>query len=311
MSVTFSPDSRSLLTVSPVDARLWTIGGESPVRLTGGPLAVGTGYDLSGVADFAADGRVAVAGKRDVTLFDRSGRRTAILRGHTGTVTLVRFSPDGELVATGSLDQRARVWDAHTGEPLAVLPAHEGAVKALTFSPDGRLLVTAASDGKSNVWRMQRLRAVAQVGTAARRSPSFVAMLPPHKEGITTAAFSPDSKHIVTTSDDGAVVVSPASAPGGLAEIDRERSLDLDALPTLALFSPDGGQVAVETDAEWAGVWGPNGKRFELTASSDTDSLAFTSDGSRILTANKDGTARLWDADTGKSVAVFRAPRSR
>jgi WD40 repeat protein len=77
----------------------------------------------------------------------------------------------------------------------------------------------------------------------------------------------------------------------------------------LALFSPDGELLGVETADAWAGVWGRNGKkRFEVPASSDYLSLAFTPDGRRILTALENGTAHLWDVRSGKSVVVFRAP---
>ena len=44
----------------------------------------------------------------------QDGRELAALKGHTGTVTSVAFSPDGARILTGSLDNTARLWDAKT-----------------------------------------------------------------------------------------------------------------------------------------------------------------------------------------------------
>ena len=46
----------------------------------------------------------------------RRGRRRLALKGHTGPVTSVAFSPDGKRVLTGSYDTTARLWDAETGQ---------------------------------------------------------------------------------------------------------------------------------------------------------------------------------------------------
>jgi len=53
----------------------------------------------------------------------------------------VAFSPDGKLVATGSWDNTARVFEAASGREVSRL-AHQSTVDAVAFSPDGKLLVT-------------------------------------------------------------------------------------------------------------------------------------------------------------------------
>ena len=123
--VAFSPDGRLLATAGyDKTARLWD-------PATGERLRTLTGHGSRGLGGGVQPGRAA-AGHRQ----RRQGRRGCGTRppastcapspATTATVYAVAFSPDGRLLATGSDDGTARLWDPATGEHLRTLTGHTG-----------------------------------------------------------------------------------------------------------------------------------------------------------------------------------------
>jgi RNA polymerase sigma factor (sigma-70 family) len=76
------------------------------------------------------------------------------LRGHTGRLTSVAYSPDGTAIATGSWDGTARIWDAKTAVEVRRLesPGTEeyNSFDQIVFSPDNAFLVTGVRESRDN-----------------------------------------------------------------------------------------------------------------------------------------------------------------
>jgi WD40 repeat protein len=91
------------------------------------------------------DGHLVAAASTDarpLALIDpRTGKAVRTLSGHGDGITALAFSRDGKLLASGSRDATARVWDVATGAERLAVP--HPAVSAVLFTPDGRHLVTA------------------------------------------------------------------------------------------------------------------------------------------------------------------------
>jgi WD40 repeat protein len=72
------------------------------------------------------------------------------LAGHTDAIVNAAFSDDDSLVATGSLDHTATIWDPKRGDALASFP-HGGVVDSVAFTAETRL-VTGCRDGHTRIW---------------------------------------------------------------------------------------------------------------------------------------------------------------
>jgi WD40 repeat protein len=90
----------------------------------------------------------------------------ATLGAHTDGVTGVAFQAGGRVLATGSGDGTARLWDvADPSRPIAsaALTGHTGTVNAVAFAPGGAVLATGGEDSTVRLWGTDPGRAARDV----------------------------------------------------------------------------------------------------------------------------------------------------
>jgi WD40 repeat protein len=75
------------------------------------------------------------------------------MTGHSGDITDVAFSPDGDTIATSGADGTVRLWATGTGVEQILLHGHTGPVSSVAFSPDGDRLVSVGV-GLARVWAL-------------------------------------------------------------------------------------------------------------------------------------------------------------
>jgi WD40 repeat protein/serine/threonine protein kinase len=74
------------------------------------------------------------------------------LRGHTGPIWCITFSPDGRRIATAGHDLTIKIWDANDGREVLTLRGHTHVVNCIAFSPNGLLLASGGVDTTVRVW---------------------------------------------------------------------------------------------------------------------------------------------------------------
>lgn len=209
-----------------------------------------------------------------------------VLRGHTQAISSIAASADGGMIATGSLDQTLRLWDAKSGKQLRVLTGHESEVYAVAFSPDCQLLASSSYNGRVIVWNVGSGKAV-HILTV--------------KDWSITLAFSTDSRQLAVGSQDSGIVIFDVRTGKVLRTYETRFSINALA------FSPDGRHLAGGSFT--IAVWDLQNGKIVKTLEGHRDSLraiAFSPDSRLLASGSKDKTARLWNLETGETVRTFQ-----
>ncbi len=221
-----------------------------------------------------------------VTMWDpTTGSAVAVTGGEGESVAgcsffrpRIRFSPNGEVLATSSHDFTVTLYDADDLEPVLQLPPQGGTILDVAFSPDGEFLATSSEDLKLRIW---------DVATG-----SLMAEHDAPIGGYWGLAFMPDGASLVTVGATGAVALVSADDGGILRQF--EDSANWSSGPAL---SPDGERFAAGGKNDDIVIWrvADGAVVQRLTGhSGQVNALAMSDDGTFLLSGSDDGTARRW-----------------
>ncbi|MCI0456777.1 MAG: protein kinase, partial [Gemmataceae bacterium] len=264
------------------------------------------------------------------------------LKGHTGNVWSVAFSPDGKRLASASSDKSVKVWEAQTGQELFSLQGHTDRVWSVAFNRDGKRLASASGDKTVKVWNAQTgqelltfkghtgevrsvtfspdgKRLASGSGTWDATKQVYVAgevkvweaqtgqellTLKGHTEGVWSVAFSPDGKRLASGSWDNTVKVWEAQTGQELLSLKGQVGY-----PQGVTFSPDGKHLASALQDRTVKVWDSQTGQELLSLKGHTrgiSGVAFSPDGKRLASASRDRTLKVWDSQTGQELLSLK-----
>ncbi|HEY8146927.1 MAG TPA: serine/threonine-protein kinase [Kofleriaceae bacterium] len=308
------------------------------IRATEGELYTVHHDNMVGRVRFSPDGSrlLTIGYDNQARLWDPANGAPQAEMPHDAPVVRAAFSPDGQLVATGTIE-------AASGEAAVVLwsadgrlrqrMATRGGVQAVEFSPDGRLLVTGTATDEVIVWEVATGKPLARLAEGADETDAplgapcafspdsallacgdrkglvrvwqvgsrrLLAQLRGHTDRVQTVRFSRDGARLLSASRDHTAIV------WRVGTWHRELTLRHADQVTAALFSPDDRRVLTASTDRTAILWDAATGVPERTLSGHLAAVAqaaFSPDGRFIATASEDATAILWDADTGERLA--------
>ncbi|MFY9608227.1 MAG: protein kinase [Blastocatellia bacterium] len=276
--VVFSPDGRLIGSISGGaegktlvwDTARWEKVYELPRDVTWGDLVV------------SPDGRRILIGSQIWDL------QTASMTGALDPdPTFAALSPNGSRLigidpaGAVSFFDVERLWEKSQFRVLSSQRVHSYHGRGVAFSPDGKLAASAAED--IVLWDAATQKKLVRLK---------------HSAQVWSVAFSPDGRWLVSTHDDGSVLV------WDVAERELAASFDGHCASVHSVaFSPDGKRLASAGEDRSAIVWDTESREKQAVLIGDATritSVAFSCDGERLASSDMDANTILWDLDGRK-----------
>jgi RNA polymerase sigma factor (sigma-70 family) len=166
---------------------------------------------------------------------------------------------------------------------------HGSGVKTALFSPDGKTIASRGWEHFVSLWDVATAKELLRLGG--------------HEHYIEGIAFSPDGRLLATASDDNTI---------GLWDVTTGKQVGTcvghSGGVTGVAFAPDGKRLVSCGQDQSVRIWDVASRRElrQLTGHRDRlNRVAFASDGKTLASAGRDE-VRLWDADSGAELHVFR-----
>ena len=231
---------------------------------------------------------IGISASNHIGLRDPNTMEQIAVFHYDAPLTSLAFTPGGDLIASGSVDNTIQLWDPNTQTLQATLRGHTGIVLSVVFSPDGSLLASGSVDDTVRLWDPN--------------TQTLQATLQGHTGDVLNVAFSPDGLLLASGSADGTLRLWDPNTQTLQATLDAHTASVLSIA-----FSPDGSLLASGSGDDTVRLWDPQTQTPQdaFDFESDVLSLAFNPAGTLLAIGSVDGTARLWDVNASEIIATL------
>lgn len=315
--------------------RIWPWNATSAIDQSDGLVVTKEAFWVRTIA-LTPDCQTVITGADDGSLRTwhlETGTLDRIFEGHVGRINAIAITPDGLRAVTVSDDCTLKVWDLTSDKSNRDHKGHKKRVRKLASSADGRLTFSTADDRKFKAWDTKTCQEIFSfsgyrhwplamspngayvVSVSPRRYATLQVIECPgwevyqelkgHTDVLRAVAVSPDSRWVVSASDDGTIRCWEIRSGDSRISI----QIDKHYVQTIAVF-PDSQHIISGSDDRTLKLWDLNtGAEIGTFVGhgAQVRDVAVSPDGSVAISASRDGTIRIWDLKSGRQKMIWEA----
>lgn len=281
----FSHDGKRVLTGSnDHTAIIWDVESESVLQILPHDFCVES-------AVFQKDGLHIITADKNVKVWDLTTSKFDCYDYPVNNKDSIDLSPDGIYVAVASKWNIRIIQLYQESSPIVCLTGDTHLRRGFaSFSPDGKKIVSIDNNyGRMQIWD-------------AHNGILLKSIFTEHKKNIQTIFYSPNGKHIITSSYDGLIKIWDAHSFSFLFEIKGEYLNERSAV-----FSPN-NEFILTASGKTPKIWDKEQKCIKVLGKGtniDINSAYYDTVGKNVVAAYSDGTIKIWNVDTEKCVKTF------
>lgn len=226
------------------------------------------------------------------------------LRGHTGWIGRIAWSPDGKTLASPSEDRTIRLWDTETGALIRILKGHSSGIYSVAFDLTGRQLASGGV-GKPGIilWSVDTGQTLCTLNFGATCSVAF------DRQGTQFAGGGSDGMLHLIDIKSGQVQNLKVTSSEFREEFEHTwYHHRMGGWIKSINFDPSGHLIACGDEKHIVSLWDISKGRLwanEKQHSGDVVIVAFDSNGASLFSASQDRTIREWAVKNGKLVRTI------
>lgn len=214
------------------------------------------------------------------------------LEGHgknLSVITNIAFSPDGQMLASSSIDSTVKIWHLDTGECLKTFTGKQQWIWSVAFSPDGQTVAIGGEDSVITLWNIH---------TDERR------FLPGHHSWVWSLVFHPHKNILASASYDCSIRLWDVDTGKCLKILSGHQNIVMQID-----FDPNGKILASSSFDRTIKLWNIQTGECLRTLeghTKDISTVAFNGDGQILASGGGDRTIKIWDVKTGECLRTLR-----